>query len=184
MHGCMWIRRLFPPTTLSYTELTSYNWLIELLDIWELIYWTLILIKIPWVRWSVRYSHMQLVHSNCSLMHLFFLFVTYCNNKFIIVNDTVNSWPILIRFLCGLFCSVCIFILHLLQTLLELYSWISKWHSNSNNQGMNSTLSSKLDPPFFFFAPLGSEMLCFSRIWVNISICFFVQEFLGWNNLP
>ena len=51
---------------------------------------------------------------------------------FIVVNDTVNSWAILVHFLCGLFCSVCIFILCLLQTLLELFAWRSKLHSNSN----------------------------------------------------
>ena len=51
---------------------------------------------------------------------------------FIILNDTVNSWEIIVWFLCGLFCSVCIFILHFVQTLLELSTWICKWHSNSN----------------------------------------------------
>ena len=40
-------------------------------------------------------------------------------------------------------------------------------------------LSSEFDPPSLFFEQLGRDMLFFSRGWVNISICFFMQELLG-----
>ena len=81
MHGCMWSRCLFPPTTLSSTELTRCHWLFELLDIWELICWNPTLFETPWVRWSISYSQIQWIDSNCMSFN-FFSYVNYCNTRF------------------------------------------------------------------------------------------------------
>src|SRR5713226_9388336 len=42
------------------------------------------------------------------------------------------------------------------------------------------SLSSEFDPPSLFFEQSGREMLFFSRSWVNMSICFFIQYLSGW----
>ena len=39
-------------------------------------------------------------------------------------------------------------------------------------------LSSEFHPPSLFFELSGREMPFFSRIWVSMSICFFMQELL------
>ena len=115
MHGyCMvaWGGALFLPTTLSCTNLTSCHLLLDLLVIRELSIWTLILIGRPWVRDSVRYSHIHLEDSNSYPMHSNSTYVNYCNTGYYHDEYIVNSWAILVCFLCGLLCSVCIFILH------------------------------------------------------------------------
>ena len=143
----MWSRRLFPPITLSSTELTSCHCLFELLDIRELICWTLILIERPWVRDLVRYNHIHLVDSNCSLMHSKSSYVNYCNTGYYYCEWYCKFLSNTCMFPVWFFCSVCIFILHLLQTLLELYAWRYKWYSNYN------MVSEPSQPGFMLVSP-------------------------------
>ena len=51
-------------------------------------------------------------------------------------------------------------------------------------QCMNSILVFKIWCTLLIHVPLGRVMLFFSRSWFNISICFFMQELLGWKPLP
>ena len=44
------------------------------------------------------------------------------------------------------------------------------------NKACTLSLSSEFDPPSLFFEKKGKEMLLFSRIWVNMSILFFIQD--------
>ena len=128
----------FSPTTRSCTELTRCYCLLELLVIEELIWWTPILVGRPWVRDSVRYSLIHLEDSNSLLMHSDSTYVNYCNTGYYHDEYTVNSWAILVCFLCNLFCLVCMFILHsIAATLSKLSAWIYKWNSNSNRSHIN-----------------------------------------------
>ena len=77
-----WGGALFLPTTLSCTELTSCHWLLELLVIKDLSIWTPILIGRPWVRDSIRYSHIHLEDSNSFPMHSNSTYVNYCNTEY------------------------------------------------------------------------------------------------------
>ena len=46
-------------------------------------------------------------------------------------------------------------------------------------KGCTLSLSSEFDLPSLFFDQSRREMLFFSRSWVNMSICFFIQELSG-----
>ena len=127
-----WEGALSLPTTLSYTELSSCQWLLELLVIRELFIWTLILIRRPWVRYSVRYSQIHLEDSNWFLMHLNSTYVNYCNTRYYYCEWYCKFLSNTCLFPVWFVCSVCIFILHFLKTLLEISTWISKWYLNSN----------------------------------------------------
>ena len=132
-NACMHVDEcFFSPTTLSFTELTSHYCLLDLLVIREFICWTPILIgrldleiqlDIVLFTWRVRIHSLCIwILPICNLLYTGYYYDEY----------TINSWAILVLFLCFVLLSLYVHTPFNLCNIIRTLFLKIIWNSNYN----------------------------------------------------